>query len=395
MVSVNRDMQGIFASWRREALQQCGLFGVLVLAAVFGLCFYQWRQQKYDRLAAGYMVELQKSEENYRSLFQNASIGIFHSLPEGKFLRVNPALAQMLGYVSPEEMISAITNISTQIYLDSKKRSDIIAATLEKAGWVYAENRYRRKDGAILTANLAVRKILNPDSTVAYLEGFVEDITERKQAEEKIQASLREKETMLKEIHHRVKNNLQVISSLLGLQSSYLQDEKSREILQESQERVRIMAQIHTMLYQSEDLARVDFGGFVRDLVGRLQQSYRTAGSSIEVHVDTADVSLDIETSIPCGLILNELVSNALKHAFPEGRGGEVNISMAMVGDRFVLKVQDNGIGIPESVDFQNPRSLGLELVNLLVGQMNGTIGLQVKGGTTFTITFPTVSKGG
>ena len=220
------------------------------------------------------------------------------------------------------------------------------------------------------------------------------EITERKHAEEKIQASLLEKETMLKEIHHRVKNNLQVISSLLGLQSGYLQDEQSRKVFQESQDRVRIMANIHTMLYQSEDLARVDFSGFIRDLVGRLQQSYGMAESPVEVHTNIADVSLTIETSIPCGLILNELVSNALKHAFPGGRRGEVNISMATAGDRFVLKVQDNGIGFPASVDFENPRSMGLELVNLLVGQMNGMIDLQVEGGAIFTITFPETSKG-
>ncbi|MFH1043521.1 MAG: transporter substrate-binding domain-containing protein [Pseudomonadota bacterium] len=225
--------------------------------------------------------------------------------------------------------------------------------------------------------------------------GFARDVTERRQAEERIQASLREKETMLKEIHHRVKNNLQVISSLLGLQSSYLQDEQSRKIFQESQDRVRIIANIHTMLYQSEDLARVDFGNFIGDLVGHLQQSYAIAGSSVEVRVDVADVSLNIETSIPCGLILNELVSNALKHAFPEGRGGEVNIGMATAGNQFVLKVQDNGVGFPAAVDFLNPRSLGLELVRLLVEQINGTIDLQIKGRTTFTITFPAISKGG
>ncbi|MBN1865603.1 MAG: ATP-binding protein, partial [Victivallales bacterium] len=197
------------------------------------------------------------------------------------------------------------------------------------------------------------------------------------------------KETMLREIHHRVKNNLQVISSLLSLQSSYLQDEKAKEMFQNSMDRVSAMADVHTMLYQSKDLARIDFKDFIKDLVGRLQQSY---GSRVEIHVDVPDVSLTIETSIPCGLILNELVSNALKHAFPEGRGGEIHIGMTTAGDQFVLKVQDNGIGFSTSVDFKHPRSLGLELVRLLVEQLHGAIELDPEGGAAFTISFPATS---
>ena len=136
------------------------------------------------------VADLESTEARYRQLFENAAVGIFHSLPEGRFLRVNPALARMLGYASPEEMVSTVTNINTQIYVDSTRHSQLLATTLNTAGWIYAENRYRRKDGSLLTANLSVRKELNPDGTVAYLEGFVEDITERKQAE----AALRESE---------------------------------------------------------------------------------------------------------------------------------------------------------------------------------------------------------
>jgi len=196
MVSVNRDMRGIFASWRGGAFKQGGLFGALVLAAVSGLYFYQKRQRKYGRLEAGYTAELRRSEENYRGLFENASIGIFHSLPEGTFLRVNPAYARMFGYASPAEMVSAVTNISTQLFVDSEKRSDLLAATMENGGWVYAENRYRRKDGAMLTANMSMRKVLKADGTIAYLEGFVEDITKRKQMEE----ALRESEEKYREL---------------------------------------------------------------------------------------------------------------------------------------------------------------------------------------------------
>jgi two-component sensor histidine kinase len=143
------------------------------------------------------------------------------------------------------------------------------------------------------------------------------------------------------------------------------------------------------MLYQSEDLARVDFGLFIRDLIGNISQSYGRVVSPVEIHVDTGKIGLGIDTSIPCGLILNELVSNALKHAFPGGKEGEINIRMRSEESLVALTVQDNGIGFPESIDLTNLKSLGLELVNLLVGQMNGRMDMQVVGGTTWTITFP------
>jgi PAS domain S-box-containing protein len=220
---------------------------------------------------------------------------------------------------------------------------------------------------------------------------FFQVITERKKAEEKIKASLLEKETMLKEIHHRVKNNLQVISSLLNMQSALLpdEDEASRKMFQDSMARVKTMAMIHSQLYQSQDLARVDFGPFIRDLIGNINQSSGRALLPVEIKVDANDIHLDIDTSIPCGLILNELVANALKHAFPEGKEGEIGISMKRAASQCVLKIGDNGIGFPGEIDFRNTQSLGLELVNLLVGQMDGTIDMQVDGGTTWTITFP------
>jgi len=299
----------------------------------------------------------------------------------------------LYGY-TPDDFTSGRIAFASIIHPDDLPRVGAEVEQYTREGRTEFTQEYRifAKSGDIrwIDDRTWVRRRL--DGSVTHYQGIAIDITDRKQAQEKIKTSLLEKETMLKEIHHRVKNNLQVISSLLSLQSGYVHDENYRKIFQESQDRVKVMANIHTMLYQSADLARVDFGGFIRDLAGRLQQSYGSAASPVEIHANVSDVSLPIETSIPCGLILNELVSNALKHAFPEGRGGEVNISMKAEGDHFTLTVQDNGIGFPEAVDFQNTQSLGLELVNLLVGQINGTIDLQVDGGTTFTITFPAVS---
>jgi len=338
-------------------------------------------------------VERKKAEETLRH--QNEMLRtILDSIPvmvalldrEGHHQLVNRCWQSTLGWSLEKAQHQ---DVLAEIYPDPAYRKYVMDYIAAAAG-TWSDFKTRTRDGRVLDTSW-VNVPLSDGSNI----GIGIDITERKQAEEKVRASLTEKEILLQEIHHRVKNNLQLISSLLGLQSRYLEDEKSREILRESQNRVRVMANIHTMLYQSENLSRVDFGCFIRDLTGRLQQSYGITGSPIEVHVDMADLSLSIKTSIPCGLILNELVSNALKHAFPEGRGGEVNISMTKAGDRFVFKVQDNGIGFPKAVDFQNTQTLGLELVRILVEQIHGTIDLRVDGGTTFTITFPAVSKGG
>ncbi|MFH0787577.1 MAG: CHASE domain-containing protein [Pseudomonadota bacterium] len=344
---------------------------------------------------------LKKSEKQYRLLAENVSDVIWIRDMNLKCTYVSPSIEKMTGYTVeeamnltteetyiPESLANAQRVLNEELTLKENRCSDPFRVrTLEFEAF--------RKDGSKIWTESSMTFLRDSTGQIYGIQGVSRDITDRKRAEEQVLASLKEKETLLKEIHHRVKNNLAVISSLLGLQSRYLEDEKSREIFQESQDRVRVMANIHTLLYQSEDLSRVDFGGFIRDLAGRLQQSYGTAEFPIEIHVDIADVSLPIETSISCGLVLNELVSNALKHAFPEGRGGEVNISMITAEDRYVLNVQDNGIGFPEAVAFQNTKSLGLELVNLLVGQINGTIDLTVDGGTKFTITFPMANNKG
>lgn len=172
-----------------------------------------------------------------------------------------------------------------------------------------------------------------------------------------------------------------------------MQDEKAKEALWNSIERIETMASIHTQLYQSQDLARVDFGSFIQELISNIRQSYGRAESLVEINVDAGEISLGIDNSIPCGLILNELVSNALKHAFPEGKEGEINIRMRLDDNQVVLTVQDNGIGFPDLIDFTNVKSLGLDLVNILVRQMNGKIDMRVDGGTRWTITFTVKSE--
>ncbi|MDZ7262642.1 MAG: ATP-binding protein, partial [candidate division KSB1 bacterium] len=215
------------------------------------------------------------------------------------------------------------------------------------------------------------------------------ELTERKRAEEQLKASLREKEVLLKEIHHRVKNNLQIISSLIYLQSKNIQDKEVLQMFQESQNRVKSMALIHEKLYKSKDLARIDCAEYIKSLVTHLFHSYRVHSNAIKLEIDVDDIPLSIDTAIHCGMIINELVSNSLKHAFPSGKAGEIRIKARSGNDnKFTLIVSDDGVGFPKDLDFQNTKSLGLQLVCNLTNQLGGSIELDTSRGTLFKINF-------
>jgi two-component sensor histidine kinase len=215
----------------------------------------------------------------------------------------------------------------------------------------------------------------------------------RRQAEEQIRASLQEKEVLLKEIHHRVKNNLQIISSLLSLQSRHIKYEQALEMFKDSQNRVKSMALIHERLYHSEDLSRIDFAKYTQSLTTHLFQSYGVHSNVVKLKLNVVDVFLGIDTAIPCGLIINELVSNSLKHAFPAGREGSISIALHSDEDnQLTLMVSDTGVGFPKDVDFRNTSSLGLKLVRTLTDQLGGTIELERSGGAAFKITFAELS---
>ncbi|MFQ6044257.1 MAG: histidine kinase dimerization/phosphoacceptor domain -containing protein, partial [Candidatus Poribacteria bacterium] len=205
---------------------------------------------------------------------------------------------------------------------------------------------------------------------------------------EQVTKSLEEKEVLLSEIHHRVKNNMQIISSMLRLQGRSIKDETYLQMLQDSQDRIRSMALIHERLCQSENLAKIDLDSYIRDLANSLFRTYAIA-DNVELKIDVENVSLSIDSAIPCGLILNELISNSLKYAFPDGREGEININLRCIEDRVELVVKDNGIGMPKDLDFKNTESLGLQLVTILVeNQLQGKIELSRTEGTEFRITF-------
>jgi PAS domain S-box-containing protein len=261
-------------------------------------------------------------------------------------------------------------------------------ATLTQGVWDF-ECRIRRADGDVRWIWGAGRHRTDAAGGKRRMAGIVQDITDRKQAEETIKASLREKEVMLKEIHHRVKNNLQVISSLLDLQTDSLQDPAQRAVFTEMRDRVRSMALVHEKLYQSQSLARVEFADYTHSLLSYLARANRTSETTVRLKLDLQPVSLRVGTAVPCGLILNELVTNAFKHAFRGRAQGEIIAALGTGADgRVCLRVSDDGVGLPAGLDWRQSRSLGLRLIHLLAGQLNATVEVRATHGTEFLITF-------
>jgi PAS domain S-box-containing protein len=251
------------------------------------------------------------------------------------------------------------------------------------------EYQFLHQDGSYRWLRDGMKLLRDRQGHPVEIIGSVVDITDRKRAENQIRESLQEKEVMLKEIHHRVKNNLQVISSLLKLQAGYIKDDRILEVFKESQNRVRAMALIHEKLYQSEDLAKTDFAEYIRSLVNDLFRSYSISSRAVSLNLTVEDVRLSIDTAIPCGLIINELVSNSLKYAFSAGQPGQISINLsAEADDRYLLIVQDNGSGLPSNIDFRKTKSLGLQLVCNLTRQLQGTLDLDRENGSAFKINF-------
>ncbi len=223
------------------------------------------------------------------------------------------------------------------------------------------------------------------------------EIAERKKveealrrSEEQIKASLTEKEVLLKEIHHRVKNNLQIINSLLNLQSRGIKDQESRDIFEKCKNRIDSIALVHEKLYQSEDLANVNFGEYVNTLAVRLFDAYSSRLPDVELKVNVESIYLQVNQAIPCALVINELVMNSIKHGFPTGKGGEIAIEIKLLdADKVSLSVADNGVGLPKDFKIDTPVTLGMQIINALIGQLHGTLEVDKSKGTKFIIDFP------
>ena len=331
---------------------------------------------------------LRESELRFRAVFEQTALGICLTDQEGRYLSTNPALQAMLGY-GPEDLRGRRFSEFSESESGDQELSlhqDLVEG---QRSHYRLEHRYRRQDGQPIWCRLTVSPVRNSRGDLQFTIGVTEDITEQKRSEHRIQAALQEKEILLREIHHRVKNNLQIISSLLRLQSESIKSRKYLRVFQDAWSRIESMSLIHEELYQARDLSQVNLMDYIQGLAAKLFHSYGVDQDRIQLHLNIQQIELNIDAGVICGLIINELLTNSLKYAFPAGRSGSLSVSLQQDQTQIQLQVRDDGIGIPSDFDWAETDSLGLQLVATLTEQLEGTIELDRVAGTTFTIVFP------
>jgi PAS domain S-box-containing protein len=373
-------------------------------------------------------------EEFYGLIFNNLkNYGVILLDPDGYIISWNKGAELIKGYKQEDVFHNHFSILYTEEDIRADKPHNDLRQSIVN-GIHEEESLWIKKNGTKFFANITIAALINPKGELRGFSVIMKDITKSRTTNEKlintnnllksvmqertseliklnktlqeeinrregvenarilgvekIESSLKEKEVLLKEIHHRVKNNLQIISSLLNLQSGYIKDKDSIEIFKESQNRVRSMALIHEKLYQSKDMSQIDFSEYVSELVSNLFSSYSLNSALITLHQNINDILLEIDIAINLGLIINELVSNAFKHAFPEGRKGNLYISIKKDGHKYELIIEDDGIGFSSEIDFRKTESLGLQLIITLVEQIGGEIFLFSDNGTKFVIKF-------
>ena len=320
---------------------------------------------------------------------------LFQLDPNGLISSWNVGAERLLGYTEQEIIGQAFERIFTPVDVAAGSPQTEME-NARKSGTSLDERWHIRKDGSIFFANGVLTAIRDSSGQLRGFSKIMRDITESHRAElrprdqeQQLRGSLAEKEALLKEIHHRVKNNLQIIASLLDMQSEFLDQADSRNVLLEMKTRVRSIAAIHELLYTAADFSRIEFRRFVEKLAQDVIAVHRQHATQVRIELHAESVLLDMAQAVPCGLIVNELLTNALKHAFPDGRPGKINVSFGSDKTNWRLEVADDGIGLAADIDPGNVSSMGFHLIQLLAQQLGGSLDVIRAAGTRFVISFP------
>ncbi|MEW5725637.1 MAG: histidine kinase dimerization/phosphoacceptor domain -containing protein, partial [Thermodesulfobacteriota bacterium] len=368
----------------RRPFLKAALWGGLasMLPVLLGSLMILWQASPVIR-------RFEEREAVFRRTFDQAPIPATILNLDLKYQRVNAEFCRLTGYMEEELLGMGFQDIThpEDLAEDMKRVEDMLSGRLDS---YQRDKRYIRKDGEVVWARLSERLVRDAQGRPQYFLPMMEDITEKKRAEDRIKAALQEKEVLLREIHHRVKNNMQVVSSLLNLQAHKIEDPEMRAVFQESQDRIRTMALIHESLYQSGNMARIDLERYLTRLAGTLFMTYDAAGQGIDFQVEAPGVTLGLDQAVPCGLAVNEILTNSLKYAFPRGGPGRITITGRWTEDgRTEISIMDNGTGLPDDLDLRRKGALGLPLVvSLVESQLRGEIKIEGRGGTRVTMTF-------
>ncbi len=327
---------------------------------------------------------LRYSEEKYRHLVENMNEVLYSVDENGTITYISPVVESLSGY-KPSEVIGK--NFLTFIFKDDVEY--VRSQFQKRISGIHETNecRFMTRSGDLKWIRSSGRPILLNDRFLG-IQGVIADITEQKRAEDEIKASLREKEAMMREIHHRVKNNLQIVSSLLRIQSRSIKSKALKDTFEIAQNRIKSMALVHEVLYLSKRIDRINFSEYVKRITNHLFAMFSRNAANIGLELDLGELYMDIDKAIPCGLIINELVSNAFKHAFPNGKSGKIHVFLKNKLDNYTIMVKDTGVGLPAEAGSDHSGTLGLQLVHDLVKQIDGTMETHRSGGTTFQISF-------
>lgn len=331
--------------------------------------------------------QVRRNEQMFRQLFQNAPIGIVLMDKRQDIRMVNSAFTEIFGYESEE--IEGLDIDKLIVPEEEKEEAHEASRQIIEGHTTNLTSRRKCKDGSLVDVLIYGVPVTIEEGRTIAIFGIYVDITDRREAEEKVKKSLKEKEVLLAEIHHRVKNNLAVITGLLELQAYNTNQEEARDALKESQMRVNSIALIHEKLYQNKNLSEISFEIYMQELVDVISSSLQSDSTDVEISFDIDPVHLTVNQAIPCGLILNELITNAFKHAFPDRKTGHIHIEFKKDGELMQLVITDDGIGLPEKLTLEDPTTLGLTLIRTLARQLNGEAEfVNYSGGAKFVLEF-------